>query len=71
MRLLANGVEVAPAYSVARPTLELRSGQWRRGSTQLRYYYPMSVLASSGDGSRPELAPLFKGNPRVEPRSLR
>jgi hypothetical protein len=56
MRLLSNGVEVAPAYGVARPTLELRGGTWQRGSTQLRYYYPMSVLASSRDGSRPELA---------------
>src|SRR5206468_10305536 len=54
MRLLANGIEVAPAYSVARPALELRAGAWRRGSTQLRYYYPMSVLASARDGSRPE-----------------
>jgi hypothetical protein len=56
MRLLANGVEVPPTYSVARPTLELRNGEWRRGPNQLRYYYPMSVLASTRDGSRPELA---------------
>jgi hypothetical protein len=56
MRLLANGIEVAPTYSVSRPALELRNGAWQRSPTQLRYYYPMSVLASARDGTRPELA---------------
>jgi hypothetical protein len=56
MRLLANGIEVPPVYSVARRSLELRNGTWVRGATLLRYYYPMSVLASSSNGGRPELA---------------
>jgi hypothetical protein len=55
LRLLANGVPVEPAFSVSRPALELEGAQWRRGQAQLRYYYPMSVLASSASGKRPEL----------------
>lgn len=55
LRLLANGVPVEPAFSVARPGLELDGAQWRRGQAQLRYYYPMSVLAASASGKRPEL----------------
>ena len=55
LRLLADGVPVEPALSVARPLLELDGTEWRRGGTQLRYYYPMSALVTSASGRRPGL----------------
>jgi hypothetical protein len=55
LRLLANGVEVKPVLSVARPARELRGTTWHSVPPQLRYYYPMNVLASAVDGTRPEL----------------
>jgi hypothetical protein len=55
LHLFANGVEVKPELSLARPSHELHGSQWQRASAQLRYYFPMSVLAASSSGARPAL----------------
>ena len=55
LRLFANGIEVAPALSFSRPLLERQGTDWRRTGTQLRYYYPMSVLGAWKTGPRPQI----------------
>jgi hypothetical protein len=56
LHLFANGIEVEPARSLSRPLLEWRGTEWRQTGTQLRYYYPMSVLGAWKSGPRPQLA---------------
>jgi hypothetical protein len=52
LRLLVDGVEIRPSRAVARPAFELRNGTWTRVASQLRYYYPMSVIAPTARSSR-------------------
>ena len=55
LHLFANGITIEPALSLSRPLLERRGTEWRRAGTQLRYYYPMSVLGAWKSGPRPQL----------------
>jgi hypothetical protein len=50
LRLVADGREVNPDRALARPTFELGDGGWASVAIQLRYYYPMSVLAPTASG---------------------
>ncbi|MFL5617347.1 MAG: hypothetical protein ACJ79A_03015 [Gemmatimonadaceae bacterium] len=56
LHLFANGIEVEPALHVSRPLLERHGAEWRPAGTQLRYYFPMSVLGAWKSGTRPQLA---------------
>jgi hypothetical protein len=55
LRLVDAGREVRPDRALARPGFELGDGGWRSVASQLRYYYPMSVLAPTASGTSKRL----------------
>jgi len=52
LRLLVDGVEVKPSRAATRPSYEVRGGTWVSVPSQLRYYYPMAVIAPGARKSR-------------------